>query len=253
VLNYAEQNEIRQEMRRLLRDGALPPVAAQYFSTPRPYEQLFDTQADPEEVTNLADDPHYSGALNRLRTECDRWMLGVGDAQLVPEPLLEEADERVGNRRSVVAGEDGQLRIRRLLEVTEVIGRGATTGDVSGYLSDEDPAVRWWAAMGLGNTASLSDETAASLRRALNDKSMAVRVAVARALDRAGHTDEALPVLTAALNDPTASARLWAITVLDEMDERARPALEAIRAAARRRSDEYVMRVAIAALRELEE
>jgi uncharacterized sulfatase len=253
VLNYAEQNEIRQEMRRLLRDGALPPVAAQYFSTPRPYEQLFDTQADPDEVKNLADDPHYSGALNRLRTECDRWMLEVGDAQLVPEPFLEEADERVGNRRSVVAGEDGQLRIRRLLEVTEVVGGGATTGDVSGYLSDEDPAVRWWAAMGLGNTASLSDETAASLRRALNDKSVAVRVAVARALDRAGHTDEALPVLIAALKDANASTRLWAITVLDEMDERARPALEAIRAAARRRSDEYVMRVAIAALRELEE
>jgi uncharacterized sulfatase len=253
VLDYAEKNEIRQEMRRLFVAGRLMPAAAQYFSGPRPSEQLFDSQADPDEVKNLADEPGYAADLRRLSAECDRWMLAVGDAQLVPEPLLEAADERAGNRRSVIAGRDGTERVRRLMRVADAVGRGTTnTASLTGYLSDADPAVRWWAAMGLGNDGSVAVGAVAALRQAAEDEAMVVRVAAARALDRAGHTSEALPVLTAALNDRTPSTRLWAITVLDEMDARARPVIDVIRAAASRQADEYVMRVARAALRELE-
>jgi uncharacterized sulfatase len=123
--------------------------------------------------------------------------------------------------------------------------------ELTAFLSNDDPAVRWWAATGLGNSSSLAAEAEVPLRRALEDESIAVRVAAARALDRAGHTDEALPILIAALHDEHASTRLFAITVLDEMDERARPAIDAIRSAARRQTDEYAKRVANAALREL--
>lgn len=105
--------------------------------------------------------------------------------------------------------------------------------------------------MGLANGAALAAAAEGPLRAALADESSAVRVAAARALDRAGHTESALPVLLAALNDETASTRLWAITVLDELDARARPALAAIQAAAKNSSDEYIVRVAKAALQDM--
>jgi uncharacterized sulfatase len=252
VLDYAEKNEIRQEMRRLLAEGALPPVAAQYFATPRPYEQLFDTQADPDEVNNLAEDPMHSAALTRLRAECDRWMLESGDAHLLAEPFLEEADEQLGNRRAAVIGPEGKLRLRRVMDVAEAVSRGpAEAAVLTRCLADTDPAVRWWAAMGLGNDASLARAAEKQLQSVLSDKSPAVRVAAARALDRASQTREALPALTAAVNDKNASTALWAITVLDEMDERARPALAVIQAAADNHANEYVARVAKAALRQL--
>jgi uncharacterized sulfatase len=253
VLEYAERNGIRQEIRRLFAAGQLSPETAQYLAPPRPYEQLFDTHADPDEVTNLAGQPEYADVIERLQTECDRWMLEVGDAHLLAEPFLEDADERFGGRRAAINGGDGKLRVQRLMDVAKSVAQGtASVESLAGYLSDDDEAVRWWAAIGIGNNASLAADATNPLQRALGDDSVAVRVAAARALDRAGHTDEALPVLTAALNDPHASTRLWAITVVDEMDERARPALDMIRAAARRQSDEYVARVANAALRELE-
>jgi uncharacterized sulfatase len=254
VLDYAEKNEIRQEMRRLLAEGTLTPVAAQYFATPRPHEQLFDTQADPDEVNNLAGDETHADVLVRLRAECDRWMLETGDAHLLAEPLLDDADVRFGNRRAAVRRSEGETRLRRLMDVAGAVASGTAEADtLADYLADADPAVRWWAAMGLGNDTARARGAESALRGALSDKSMVVRVAVARALDRAGDPDAALPILTSALSDTNPATALWATSVLDEMDERARPALPAIRAAANNPANEYVMRVSKAALRELRE
>jgi HEAT repeat protein len=138
------------------------------------------------------------------------------------------------------------------MEVAGAVASGTAEVDtLGGYLGDADPAVRWWAAMGLGNDALRAKRAVPLLRGALSDKSMVVRVAVARAIDRAGDTDAALPILTSALNHENPSTALWAISVLDEMDAQARPALSEIQAAANQRANEYVMRVAKAALGDL--
>ena len=121
------------------------------------------------------------------------------------------------------------------------------------YLSDSDPAVRWWGAMGLGNDKHVATTALGSLQHALDDDSTAVRVAAARALDRAGHTDQALPILTAALRDENGSTRLWAITVLDEMDERARSGHRCDTEATEEQPNNYVQRVAQTALEDLNE
>lgn len=251
-IDYAERNAIRQEMRRLYAAGELHPEAAQYLDPTRPYEQLFDTQTDPDEVRNLAGDGEYGEVLQRLRGECDRWMLDTRDAQLLAEPFLEQADARAGNRRAAVLGDGGEDRVRRLMQVAGSIASGrAEAGELEDYMVDADPAVRWWGAMGLGNDKSLAEQSTGVLQHALEDESTVVRVAAARALDRAGHTDQALPILIAALSDDTGSTRLWAITILDEMDDRARPAVEAMRAVTTDQGNQYVQRVAITALEEL--
>jgi choline-sulfatase len=46
-------------------------------------EQLFDMDADPHELTNLADDPAHADALQELRAEADRrWDLDRFDAEV---------------------------------------------------------------------------------------------------------------------------------------------------------------------------
>jgi uncharacterized sulfatase len=253
LINYAENNAIRQEMRRLLAEGSLKPEAAQFLAPTRPYEQLYDTQIDPDEVKNLVDHPEYADILKRLRGECDRWMLDVRDAQLVAEPFLEDADAAAGNRRSVVAGQDGKTRVKRLMNVAAVVAQGGDVDTLLEYLGDEDPAVRWWAAMGLGNDPAVARQNLPTLQKAMADESTAVQVAAARAVDQAGKTDQALPVLAAALKGDNGATRLWAITVLDEMDERARPVIDAIQEATKKQPNNYVTRVAQTALAQLNE
>ncbi len=47
--------------------------------TRRPAEQLYDTSADPYELTNLANDPQFAEEKERLKRELRSWMISQGD------------------------------------------------------------------------------------------------------------------------------------------------------------------------------
>ena len=74
-------------IRQLHTQGKLTGAAAQWMEE-FPREQLFDTQADPHEVHNLAasDAPQHRRALVRLRAALETWITETGDRGQVPEP-----------------------------------------------------------------------------------------------------------------------------------------------------------------------
>jgi len=74
-------------MRELHARGELPPAAAELME-PLPYEQLYDTYADPHEIHNLAESelPEHRAALLRLRAALDTWIIETGDQGEWPEP-----------------------------------------------------------------------------------------------------------------------------------------------------------------------
>jgi N-sulfoglucosamine sulfohydrolase len=76
---------IMQEMLRLHVQGDLEEVPARFMADSRPTEELYDCEADPHEIENLAADPHHRATLERLRAECDRWLTEVGDMGDIPE------------------------------------------------------------------------------------------------------------------------------------------------------------------------
>jgi len=55
------------------------------FGERRPVEELYDTQADPYEIYNLAGDPAYAPELARMRGALDAWIDEVGDMGRSPE------------------------------------------------------------------------------------------------------------------------------------------------------------------------
>ena len=70
------------------REGSLNPLQRSYFEAPRPKEELYDTQADPHEVSNLAGDPAYAPELRRLSAAMDAWLARVGDSSRQEEAEL---------------------------------------------------------------------------------------------------------------------------------------------------------------------
>ncbi|MEC7605141.1 MAG: sulfatase [Pseudomonadota bacterium] len=87
-LTYREQMPIMQELLRLRNQDGLTEAQSQWFRESKPAEELFDTLADPHELTNLALDPAYSDKLLELRAELDRWLSGFDDKGMMPEPDL---------------------------------------------------------------------------------------------------------------------------------------------------------------------
>ena len=82
---YRNRHPILEEMWRLHLSGELDEVQSLIFRNSRPVEELYDTQADPHEIRNLAADPAHTGELERLRGALDDWRDEVGDMGLIPE------------------------------------------------------------------------------------------------------------------------------------------------------------------------
>jgi arylsulfatase A-like enzyme len=87
-ITYMNQMPTMREMRRLNAEGQLTGTTANYFRETKPVEELFDTEADPHEVVNLADRPEHAERLKQMRAALERWQEEIGDSGLTPEPLL---------------------------------------------------------------------------------------------------------------------------------------------------------------------
>jgi len=68
------------------------------FVTPRAPEELYDTEADPHELQNLATDPRYAGELLRLRQQLADWRAATGDTVPAERPA-DGFDRETGAKR----------------------------------------------------------------------------------------------------------------------------------------------------------
>jgi uncharacterized sulfatase len=118
-------------------------------------------------------------------------------------------------------------------------------------LKDAEPALRYWAVVGLHTAADDPVSVEPAVAALLQDPSVVVRIAAAHALCDWGEEKAALPVLVEALKNPTDKTRLFAVIALDKIGEKARPALAEIEALTKDR-DEYVKRVATTVLEHLQ-
>jgi uncharacterized sulfatase len=79
-----------REMRRLHKDGKLEGPQKLFFRPEKPEFELYDDDADPHEIRNLADSPQHRDVLDRLRRALDDWMKQIHDLGLIPEEQLLE-------------------------------------------------------------------------------------------------------------------------------------------------------------------
>ncbi|TRX70214.1 sulfatase [Carboxylicivirga sp. M1479] len=83
--NYRDEWIITQRMRYLSNAGQLNSSAASFWSEERPSEELYDVNADPHQINNLANNPDYAIQLNELRTRLEEWVLSTDDKGQYPE------------------------------------------------------------------------------------------------------------------------------------------------------------------------
>ena len=230
-ISYTEQMPTMQVWRRLAKTGKLNPIQGRYFQPTKPIEELYDTDRDPYQIHNLATDPRYADVLSRMRAECVAWMKRTGDVGLLPE--YELARRAQGRTPYDVAFDPGANPVGRLIQAAEVANRmdPGRLPDLVRLLEDDEPAVRFWGAVGLVALREKAAPARGALLQAIEDPAPNVRIAAAEALANIGLTDRALTVLVKGLEHETAFIRLRALNVLDRLGPRARPALAAIRAA----------------------
>ena len=219
-IEYLWKAPSMQSWEEAYRAGTLNEVQSRFWET-KPLEELYDTQADPHNVHNLAEDPKYREVLSRLREANRQWQLEIKDTGFIPEAML----LNISKTRTLFAyARSGEYPMERAVEVAQ----GILFGDskvIMESLHSEEPIVRYWAAIG----CTIVDEKVVAakdiLKRLLNDPEIAVRITAAEALYQFGEKEIAIATLIDALQQGNLMARVQALNVLETMEEDARPAL----------------------------
>ena len=166
-------------------EGALDDVQDRFWGE-KPAEELYDLQADPDEVTNLVGDPEHRDRLEELRAALDEHMLAINDNGFIPEGSPAEGYDQSRER--------GAYPLERLME----LGALAIQRDPEGLpelvdaLGDDNAIVRYWGALGCSMLGAGAEPAADELRAHMADEAEDrwVRVQCADALARAGATEE---------------------------------------------------------------
>jgi len=251
---YMFETPTTQVWKQLHEAGKLTPVQARFWQ-PKPPEELYDLENDPDEVNNLADDPTYADIKARLRAAQQAQARRIRDLGFLPEHEL--FTRHPGVPPVEWAGDDAVYPFDRIFAIAELAAdlAPAATARLIAALEDPDSAVRYWAALGLLMRGSDGVTAAAdALRIALSDTSPAVRAAAAEALvawGRAEDLDTALATLLDVANPANSNAleALPALAAIDALGEKAAPIWPAVGAfdptyrAPHRRYAEYPARI----------
>jgi arylsulfatase A-like enzyme len=84
-------------MQKLYAAGQLNEAQQSCFLVPRPAEELYDLQADPHELHNLASDAPHAETLDRLRTKLAQWQRETSD-EVPARRRPDEFDRQTGER-----------------------------------------------------------------------------------------------------------------------------------------------------------
>jgi arylsulfatase A-like enzyme len=87
---YLNRMPIMQEVMRLDAEGRLNAYQKKWMANNRPPEELYDVNADPYQLTNLADDPKYREVLEEMRIQQKKWAMETGDMGYLNEPEMIE-------------------------------------------------------------------------------------------------------------------------------------------------------------------
>ncbi|MFD1142189.1 sulfatase-like hydrolase/transferase [Larkinella insperata] len=190
--------------------GRLNEVQARFWQ-PKPAEELYDVDADPDNIRNLAADPRYARELARLRKANDQWLRESQDVGFIPEAILTDIARQTP---LFDYARQGKYNANRIIETaTLASSRNPADGKILiKRLTDADPVVRYWAATGC--TVLKRPEAREPLRKLLQDSEAAVRIAAAEALYGLGEKEQPIAVLKTALSDPSRPVRLQALNVL---------------------------------------
>lgn len=220
--------------------GALKDVHRCVWEAPQPVEELFDLEADPWEMRNLATDPRHAERLAEMRGMLKWKMAGTRDTGVVPEPMFARlADGRT--LAEVVHAEDFDFAGVLDLAFAASSGKEEDAAALKEALRSNHPAKRHWALLGL-----LIRGGSEEARPLLEDDHSINRVLAAEALHAVGAKEDAAKALGAEIereHDPASA--LYLLNAVDRLNmNNVVPDEWVVKTAGDPRADEYLKRFA---------
>lgn len=180
----------------LFEQGQTNDAQSVFWRVPKPPEELYDLENDPDEVRNLAHLPEHRSTLIKLRQAQQAHAAAIRDICFLPEGEIHSRSQ--GTTPYEMARDEAMYPFSRVMAAAEKASDldPSELSELTRLLSDTDSAVRYWAALGLlmrGREGVAGRET--MLRPALKDSSPYVRIVAAQALAQFGTEADLAPAL----------------------------------------------------------
>jgi hypothetical protein len=189
------------------------------FFTQKPVEELYDMDADPDNVTNLAGKPEFRQTLETMRAKLREWQLAVHDSALLPEAER----ERRANENHLTIYE--MVRDPKLYDLPAYLDAAdlalarnpANQPRLIEFLRSPDSGLRCWGAVGLLMLGPADANTRTALEPILADPCGEAAATAAWILLQSGDPASATKAQTAlaALLKKHPPATLMILNILD--------------------------------------
>ena len=204
----------------LYKAGKLNAAQRQFFE-PRPPEALYDVEADPYEIHNLADDPRYVAVLSSMRERLANQVKSINDLSMFPESVLwQEAFDN-----PVEFGRKNSERIADLVDIADLslMEFEKARDGIETALNSKDPWARYWGLIVCSSLGEAAKDLADKAKlMAAQDTENLVRVRAAEFLGLLGEEDPApviLEVLSHANNEVEAFLTLNTVVLLKDLKD----------------------------------
>ena len=208
---YSEITPIRQELRRLDNLGLLQSNEDWLMEDSVPVDELYDTEIDPHELNNLAQEAEHLEIMELLKRNLFSWMVETKDLGLVPEYEMIEKSKGGAPYDTF----SGNFDPKPILDLVDKIGRGKQHIDSFNFaLQSSNPVYRYWGATGLAALGQNAVESKELLQSTLNDPVPYVRFAASEAICNIGYPRQGVEILSKGLDSESVVNQLHASQIL---------------------------------------
>lgn len=225
--SFSDTSTFRRELLALARAGRAGTGPTAWLAPTRPREELYDTVADPYQLSNLASDSAHAATLGRLRADLRTRLIESRDLAFLPE--FDVLARSAGKPPYEMARQPGAYPVAEVIAAAELVGDVSQVERQRELLRHADSGVRYWAAVGFTANATGATRAIADLERALADPSPPVQIEAATALLATAAAPRGLAALARFLDHTDLNLALSAARALELSGERARPLLPALR------------------------
>jgi N-sulfoglucosamine sulfohydrolase len=203
------------------RKGELTEAQSAFWK-PKATEELYDVEADPHNIDNLAGNAAYEQVLLRMRKANRKWILEQKDVGFIPEAMMLEISQ---SQPLFEYARSGNYPLERILEMAELTSsqNPSVLPALKKGLSDENAVIRYWAATGYTIHRREATADRKELQKLLRDPEVSVRIAAAEALYLSGEKADPVAALKEALKSTNLMARVQALNVLENIGTDAQP------------------------------
>lgn len=208
--------------------GRLSPVQSRFFDEERSFEELYDLENDPDQITNLGGEDAYTEILSTLRDVVNQHMLTVNDNGFIPEGMEIEG--------YLPSQDQEAYPLPRLMELGAMAAQRDRVNlpSLIEQLDDSNDVVRHWAILGilmLGAAGATAQEKLSAIMQ--DDPIPQNQLVAAEAIARLAPSPEAVALLAHILDTASSwSVQLQALNSLTFIGVQAKDALPAIQRAA---------------------